>query len=99
HLLDCPPFPTRRSSDLRILWESSIAREFILACFEPKRTLRLVLAPLHDYSLRIKSLYLKGEIPASTQRPGLLGMTEVWRTPPLRSEEHTSELQSRFDLV
>src|SRR5699024_11796524 len=36
---------------------------------------------------------------ASDARRGMKELPEIWGQPDLRSEEHTSELQSRFDLV
>src|SRR5699024_11226433 len=94
HLRDLYPFPTRRSSDL-----------------EPDRFQSVTAVVDGDES--IAELYIDGERVARGSVAGGPNLIEdqslntIGRSPwpdvlfkgEIRSEEHTSELQSRFDLV
>src|SRR5207249_7621836 len=94
-----PPFPTRRSSDLitqqlaKNLYLSS-SRSPIRKLKEAATALGLELVLSKD---RILELYLN----VAEWGPGIWGIDAASRSPrcrvPTRSEEHTSELQSRFD--
>src|SRR5699024_11655839 len=86
------PFPTRRSSDLRILSNADdLARDRLIAQNGPVRVVvRSIIEPVcahfvchrHDFAhCHLVNLHFPN--------PYLVS----------RSEEHTSELQSRFDLV
>src|SRR5207249_8537634 len=80
-------FPTRRSSDLRLL----------LAVGAPvrpeKQHKRLPTKPGERQRLGPQPMaHVEGRGPSRCRSPGFVGRR-------LRSEEHTSELQSRFDLV
>src|SRR5699024_12706563 len=82
-----PPFPTRRSSDLSIFDQPD--KDEVCAQFDR------VLEALWDKLPRTAE-HLEGareDILAFASYP-----KEIWRQI-WRSEEHTSELQSRFDLV
>src|SRR5699024_11873656 len=94
---DPPSFPTRRSSDL----------------FKYERSLEVIRAA-HDYGLITKSNLILGmgeteeevvEAMRDLREAGtdILTITQYLRPTsmhhPIRSEEHTSELQSRFDIV
>src|SRR5699024_11431071 len=88
------PFPTRRSSDL-----SSIANPTVEGLTSPKireRAHHIVgmgaeVAADHDLPLWMEET-------GPTSCPGT-NDTSRTHAQALRSEEHTSELQSRFDLV
>src|SRR5699024_11807496 len=86
-LLYLHSFPTRRSSDLGDIWTNLIQPFWALLYF-PILALgtRLTVRDFMGYCLPI--LLAVGVI-------WILGLTFL----PMRSEEHTSELQSRFDLV
>src|SRR5206468_8180332 len=65
----------------------------------------LLLARTHDWRVMRKP---KGSLKTTTgcrcpmtknSHPSNGGEGQAWPSPPLRSEEHTSELQSRSDLV
>src|SRR5699024_12567365 len=86
-----PSFPTRRSSDLllslegKLAWQDNITWQ---AHLEAKAlNPGLVLA---DYP---------GDINATLTSTGSFSEEGLRLVADLRSEEHTSELQSRFDLV
>src|SRR5207249_11055488 len=89
-------FPTRRSSDLRA--------ERVAAAARPDRVEPDVL---HVRTVEAQDFVLKdgdGRVYARLSvTPSLTAMDPNGRSPRLydmpRSEEHTSELQSRFDLV
>src|SRR5207249_10385768 len=64
-------------------------------------TTRIYTLSLHD-ALPISASYASWRSPASwgsSPRNGCVQRPATWRASPARSEEHTSELQSRFDLV
>src|SRR5699024_12817600 len=93
---DRPPFPTRRSSDLSNLPpeispadEAAVkqAVEAALAAFDAADTLD---------ELKAARLAHTGDNAPLTLANRLIGKLEKSEK---RSEEHTSELQSRFDLV
>src|SRR5206468_10556316 len=94
-----PPFPTRRSSDLFILLASIV----FSSC---KKNEANNNPPLFDSVTQVHALLpLLNEVSGiadSRQNPGYLWGEEDSGNPSvifLRSEEHTSELQSRSDLV
>src|SRR5207248_8762482 len=85
-------FPTRRSSDLVVKVENFLKATSLMS----QTTLRSVLgqAPLDDLLSQRESIYLKLQEIIDRQ-------TEPWgvKVTAVRSEEHTSELQSPYDLV
>src|SRR5699024_12103039 len=88
----CQSFPTRRSSDLRI--RTSCAPRTRLADLEGPRPARGTPADEEE----------EEETPAEASFQGRLEVRQGEQTPQEhgalhRSEEHTSELQSRFDYV
>src|SRR5206468_12247915 len=96
HLPDLHSFPTRRSSDLPVLFEACVTDrhspiQTYLAGDRAPRVCGLVFRTSGGaYSgMRASDLFLWSPWPLAP-RPG---------APPARSEEHTSELQSRSDLV
>src|SRR5207249_11645646 len=95
--LHLPSFPTRRSSDLRSLFLIVIrsGHSFLRAIPLPSGSVPsclnpyVVLNPLLPYF-----------VPSRHWLPVLLLISNTCaRASASRSEEHTSELQSRFDLV
>src|SRR5437868_8987159 len=89
---DLHPFPTRRSSDLAggdsYVFDSNISRRKALAYWLGPKT-RCYVA-LSDHGI-VGSYILKANQPGLGSHVANAGF--------MRSEEHTSELQSRFDLV
>src|SRR5699024_11507458 len=83
HLRDLHSFPTRRSSDLRSFGEGCCF--FLLHVFI--RCFIVVFGICFVSVSRTASSKCKSKYDSKTD------------SHPLRSEEHTSELQSRFDLV
>src|SRR5207249_12248855 len=87
-LRDLPSFPTRRSSDLF---------DRVLCC--------LVLDHISDlagvFSEMRRVCRPDGSVVVSIMHPAMMlkGVQARFTDPRTRSEEHTSELQSRFDLV
>src|SRR5699024_12608991 len=93
-----PPFPTRRSSDLgpREPKDELVAAAAATASMPPRKA---TLAKPQSFSISSSG-------DSSEDQPASLGTPKKETpigTPPSgdnkRSEEHTSELQSRFDLV
>src|SRR5204863_7926778 len=90
-----PSFPTRRSSDL-------FGRAMTDRDFEA-----LTLAMAHNAQKASATDYVAAQISAFQISRGLATFFEAFDvflcptlcSPPVRSEEHTSELQSRRDLV
>src|SRR5207249_12309930 len=80
-----PSFPTRRSSDLR-----SGGGDFA------ETTRHEGLSSGLESTEARRAVHLG--VPLEDELPRCLGSETLFREP-LRSEEHTSELQSRFDLV
>src|SRR5699024_12266005 len=78
-------FPTRRSSDLKIVRE--IARAFVTA-FHQEEIDAIV-------TVETKGIPLAYAVADILNIPVII----IRRNMRVRSEEHTSELQSRFDLV
>src|SRR5699024_11462571 len=86
---DVHSFPTRRSSDL----ESSLIPSSTSGSW-PKQRALVASVSVADMA----TLY--SLIPCSSQRPSEpSAVGAAVHLQPSRSEEHTSELQSRFDLV
>src|SRR5207249_9999414 len=84
--------PTRRSSDLCWSWRAgwAPAGAWAIPSYSTNQCLKTSLRTCSTFSFRSRSAF--GRISAS--------MTSRWhRASHPRSEEHTSELQSRFDLV
>src|SRR5699024_12284853 len=80
-----PSFPTRRSSDLLMFFPY-----FLYGNLAAQR--------LPDY-IRIDLTQVRRNIAANNQFHSALGTPDIFHQIAARSEEHTSELQSRFDLV
>src|SRR5699024_11523494 len=82
-----PSFPTRRSSDLTCMIGGALI--FLVGAFG--------LLRLRDFYARLSGVGIAAGLGTSLL---LLGLLLHYPTPVnTRSEEHTSELQSRFDLV
>src|SRR5207247_10824949 len=88
--LDLHSFPTRRSSDLKV----SEDREHVLQGADYWRRVEA-----HRRRGHITRARLFGEMKISEQSPLIYLVAPTLRFHPSRSEEHTSELQSRVDLV
>src|SRR5699024_12290042 len=91
HRLDLPSFPTRRSSDLKTGYRKAALCSFLVT----------IIGLTGFYYLPfVISPYLGILICMAFNAVGG-GILEVIVSPMVeaRSEEHTSELQSRFDLV
>src|SRR5699024_12802021 len=89
-LIDLHSFPTRRSSDLgtgKLMIATSKLAASVIAPVVPEATYML------DGLERISHGEIPSKIAAIGIGPGIVNEALV------RSEEHTSELQSRFDLV
>src|SRR5207249_11075741 len=86
-----PPFPTRRSSDL-----SAMAVERVL--FQTNARTAMSVGQASGLALVIAA---RAGVPVALYSPNevKLAVTGDGRADKARSEEHTSELQSRFDLV
>src|SRR5699024_11359090 len=93
--LHSPPFPTRRSSDLGIF---HIRDGWDLFCTEESNGQSI---ELHSHILQNIDYRSSDVNPSRTmpRREAERGARRLVRRRALRSEEHTSELQSRFDLV
>src|SRR5207249_11151797 len=92
-----PSFPTRRSSDLsRVVMKTAGAHLHTVRMNLRQRILSAIAHPNIAYLLlSIGTLGLTIELwSPGAVLPGVVGAVSL-----LRSEEHTSELQSRFDLV
>src|SRR5204863_1613908 len=92
-------FPTRRSSDLIEVKNGGLAAVGIPAVRRPALPaiqtwlmLPVVILPPHHHHILVPDQALPHLLPAVSDGDGAAGL-------PLRSEEHTSELQSRRDLV
>src|SRR5699024_11595580 len=90
--LDLHSFPTRRSSDLndsRMVKQDGVINEFR----KSRRTVNAIQTAFkHQYLLQLRSFHENVNNPNSSTH---LKEGDIV----IRSEEHTSELQSRFDLV
>src|SRR5699024_12076515 len=99
HLQVLRSFPTRRSSDL-----VGVTIQFLTPSAKAYFILKIILQPLLAllYTLILVAL-LKSTIGSTVLKPlqayGRMGMSNYLGQTIMRSEEHTSELQSRFDLV
>src|SRR5207249_10050222 len=98
YALSLTSFPTRRSSDL-------VDREPRARPVDPGEqvpwTLVCELRPPKAHERLLRHVVCLGEIPqhASTLLPNEREVAAIGCFDVVRSEEHTSELQSRFDLV
>src|SRR5206468_5834019 len=83
-----PPFPTRRSSDLALPGDADATRGCFVTLHQKSGELRGCIGTFERQPLwqAVRNM----AVAAALNDP---------RFPPLRSEEHTSELQSRSDLV
>src|SRR5690606_40462388 len=88
-------FPTRRSSDLA---PATAIVFFLLGLREPQRSSRRLLGQRKD-GQHTAELGIAAEILVGTDRAKTLGRSFETRRHADRSEEHTSELQSRENLV
>src|SRR5699024_12140233 len=86
-------FPTRRSSDLKFGLGTPATRAEII-----EKLVKSELMERTGHALRVtpKGKQLLNLVNKELVSPKL---TAKWEKQVLRSEEHTSELQSRFDLV
>src|SRR5699024_11301026 len=94
-----PPLPTRRSSDLDAAMTRAVAAAKSwqsLGCDERSRILRHAAVRLE--ARRAELLEVMGSECGKTLDQGDPEISEAIDFVNLRSEEHTSELQSRFDL-
>src|SRR5207247_9019392 len=82
-------FPTRRSSDLTLSY-----MQLILPDFDPAGC-----RSLHRFALRVRRPYARRTSTMHCRRCTGRHAVFSWPTRLIRSEEHTSELQSRVDLV
>src|SRR5207249_10377216 len=98
----CPPrqplpsFPTRRSSDLA-RGDPGSFRRFGLAGAPLRSASVLADASSRERGRAAGLGRVRRPLAQAAWRAG--GNGSLLRLPPSRSEEHTSELQSRFDLV
>src|SRR5699024_12776724 len=92
-----PSFPTRRSSDL-IKYTPTWPRSF-MPTYQSKRDLiaKMKLIPVQDLIEGRSLLLIDDSIVRGTQTRETTEF--LYASGAKRSEEHTSELQSRFDLV
>src|SRR5207249_8477240 len=89
-----PPFPTRRSSDLTPSLTSPIRSSKLPPPGAPAISFR------HPPIVRMTNTYIAGALPVGRSPIAAAVSRECSRHTRIpRSEEHTSELQSRFDLV
>src|SRR5207248_11187713 len=92
---DLHSFPTRRSSDLGLpegpylLWVGSLHGE------DPRKGLDLLFAALRTFEPAVRPLLVLAGKPGH----GTAWAREQAGRDGIRSEEHTSELQSPYDLV
>src|SRR5205823_12424542 len=92
------PFPTRRSSDLRLLWRSRDREERVQLGQLEQRLEIFVQAAEPEVSTLLADLLRERHQDAKAGRIDIAGLGEV-DDELLRSEEHTSELQSLAYLV
>src|SRR5207249_5092286 len=92
-----PPFPTRRSSDLLKLTEQALAtREEQLRLFTDNIPDPVVYVDIDRHYTFVNDAFLQL---VGLDRDETIGKSSPTSRRNARSEEHTSELQSRFDLV
>src|SRR5206468_6308439 len=96
HLPYFHPFPTRRSSDLFFQHEAVLPSRPLLNGGEAEPVRGAVLVLALD---RVAGGEVMVGINALDERPELVRPLLVAEAVQVRSEEHTSELQSRSDLV
>src|SRR5690606_42141905 len=94
-----PSFPTRRSSDLSL--SSRVKSPFLVILKRFTDSMSTFLNRDTMYSLMISSMgtYTKVSARSTSKKRGILDGTCTNDSFLLRSEEHTSELQSRENLV
>src|SRR5207249_11027947 len=91
HLMDPPHFPTRRSSDLV---------QLVVPAGEPNQEVKLVVVDEAGVRTVLRRILQPGtRISESIRSRGYTIIQVYIQGRLVRSEEHTSELQSRFDLV
>src|SRR5205807_8623612 len=94
-----PSFPTRRSSDLLgLLWAVRVTP----ANVQDKTGLRWLVEDWGPFLRRLRVLWADGAYLSESLAAWLqarFGWQLVVAHPPIRSEEHTSELQSPCNLV
>src|SRR5699024_12286139 len=96
HTPDIPSLPTRRSSDLLKMCEVNKMDEYVDFALQHKGKCLMELARLNDAeACFVKALALRN----AKGDAALMDSTEQAIDLVRRSEEHTSELQSRFELV
>src|SRR5207249_12170287 len=91
-LQDQHSFPTRRSSDLESLEQRVLEHTY------PNGLKLLILERHFSPTVSIRMMFRTGSVDEVSGKTGLAHMFEHMMFKG-RSEEHTSELQSRFDLV
>src|SRR5207249_12324414 len=91
-----PPFPTRRSSDLAQIAGASLATKQVL---HYGLQIADALARAHAAGIVHRDIKPENIIIADEDRVKVLDFGLAKLLESSRSEEHTSELQSRFDLV
>src|SRR5207247_3982425 len=96
-LLDLHPFPTRRSSDLHTVSEFLGQSRAIFRSLHHLGGREAGLCPLGPFGNGTSGTWLVFWKASIIQFPPTFCNTKVCM--PSRSEEHTSELQSRVDLV
>src|SRR5699024_12319599 len=92
HCLVLHSFPTRRSSDLKPIFSNVLRASRI----------EFRLSPKVDISSRSEGIFPPNFTSPFFTSSMIYSMTKKYTfsfSPVFRSEEHTSELQSRFDLV
>src|SRR5207249_10313822 len=96
---DLPSFPTRRSSDLAV----NLGRTTTLAAYHDGFEHYVTAFKFVGGGGQFGTLIPLPDVPTTVERGGAWTLQRLVREtqPPrlARSEEHTSELQSRFDLV
>src|SRR5699024_12276635 len=96
HLRELQSFPTRRSSDLRTLEEATSTRLTPAPWVVVARRLG---SPLPALDETVGGQADQRQYEPTRRRADQRGDHRSTSTAVQRSEEHTSELQSRFDLV
>src|SRR5699024_11467847 len=90
-------FPTRRSSDLTLKRELAWLRRGARARSTKQRARIERIDTLKEQTFQTKKEQVEFQVGASRLGKQVIELQDVGKS--YRSEEHTSELQSRFDLV